>query len=475
MATPCRSRRGIRARDGSAVALAGLRQPVATSARTANPTIQPAVVVTLVRLTQESIVPPVPAPARTPSRAQRRWAYPVAALGFLLVAAVLAMSVLPSKAFVDRSPRCTARAEDGACSAYGPDEGIQFAITPADAQPVEPRLTITGVPTYDDPGDIYFVSVRTPELSLLDWLSTRSNPAADQGSYNDFFATVSPSESVVRGRHAMMTAKQAAEYVALRLAGYPAELTEGDIIVDQIVCLTYNESGTACTSRAPAGEVLRPGDQIVAVDGQEVSRVEELTPILANHQAGDVLDVDVVRSGRRSTEKVTTVAAPGEDARVIIGFMPMDTTTAKLPEDVSIDIDTNLIGGPSAGLAFTLTVLDSLTEGSLLGGNRVAVTGTIAVDGSVGAIGGLPSKAAAVWQQGVRYFIIPASQGYSEVMQATRASHGEVQFIQVSNITEALQVLEALGGDPLKPVSATGGTDDTDATPDAGGLRSDIR
>ena len=77
------------------------------------------------------------------------------------------------------------------------------------------------------------------------------------------------------------------------------------------------------------------------------------------------------------------IESPDEAGKAIIGFVPFDTTSVRLPFEIAFD--TGEIGGPSAGLAFTLTLLDELTEGDLLGGVDVAVTGTMQLDGSVGA------------------------------------------------------------------------------------------
>ena len=100
--------------------------------------------------------------------------------------------------------------------------------------------------------------------------------------------------------------------------------------------------------------------------------------------------------------------SPDEAGKGIIGFVPFDTTSVRLPFEIAFD--TGEIGGPSAGLAFTLTLLDELTEGDLLGGADVAVTGTMQLDGSVGPIGGLPQKVSAVRQAGIEHFIVPAGQ-----------------------------------------------------------------
>jgi PDZ domain-containing protein len=167
------------------------------------------------------------------------------------------------------------------------------------------------------------------------------------------------------------------------------------------------------------------------------------------------VEVEFERNGQAMTGKIETILAPGEDVpRTIIGFRPIDTTTITLPEGLSVDIDTDSIGGPSAGLAFALTLIDELTEGDLMGGQNVAVTGTIDVEGNVGAIGGLNSKASAVRQVGVKYFLVPAGQEgqrYPDNLAGARdAVDGEVEIIPVATLQEALDALVRIGGDPVR-------------------------
>ncbi|NCX59666.1 MAG: PDZ domain-containing protein, partial [Actinobacteria bacterium] len=92
-----------------------------------------------------------------------------------------------------------------------------------------------------------------------------------------------------------------------------------------------------------------------------------------------------------TTVQVELIAAPDDSGRTIIGIMPRDTRTVKTPFEIGIDTDS--IGGPSGGLAFTLALLDELSSGSLTGGTKVAVTGTINGDETVGAIGAVRQKA----------------------------------------------------------------------------------
>jgi len=114
-----------------------------------------------------------------------------------------------------------------------------------------------------------------------------------------------------------------------------------------------------------------------------------------------------------------------------------------------VGINTDRIGGTSAGLAFTLALLDELTPGDLAGGVKVAVTGTISQDESVGAIGALRQKTVAVKASGVTVFLVPASQSEQELSDARAVAGSAVRIIPVANLDEALAALAALGGSGL--------------------------
>ena len=109
---------------------------------------------------------------------------------------------------------------------------------------------------------------------------------------------------------------------------------------------------------------------------------------------------------------------------------------------VDVTIDSGKVGGPSAGLAFTLAVLDVLTPGELTGGHRVAVTGTMALDGTVGPVGGAAQKAITVRDAGYEVFLVP-----SDELDEVEATVGDdLQVIAVDTLAEALEALGSLGG-----------------------------
>lgn len=399
---------------------------------------------------------PVPQLA-APSRKHRLWSIPLATIGTLAVLAPFAATLVPSETFVDKT-RCTEYEEDPPAGQQpkclvSVEEGVEYALVPADAEPVLPRLDISGVPTYDPHGNIYFITIRQPPLTLLDWFATRDNKAARLWSYRDKYGDQTEDQLIQSGQRQMRSAKDNAMYVALKAAGYDVTIKQGDVIIDFLLCLEANEAGTECLQYSPADELLDPGDILKKVDGVDVTIIDDLAQILAGVAAGEEIDIEFERDGVAMSGEIETILAPGEDPpRTIIGFRPIDTTTVELPSGLSVLFKTEGIGGPSAGLAFALSLIDALTEGDLTGGKNIAVTGTIDVEGNVGAIGGLNSKASAVQQVGVKYFLVPVNQGADGLDGIERAREvvgDDVEIIPVATLQDALNALVRLGGDPV--------------------------
>jgi PDZ domain-containing protein len=210
---------------------------------------------------------------------------------------------------------------------------------------------------------------------------------------------------------------------------------------------------------APAHDKLEPGDQILAVDGTDVSDVSEVGPLVQAHRPGDEVDVTYDRNGTTRTAAIVAgkvskdgfscVDAKGSTAgTTCLGITSQEFTTYQFP--VNVGIDTQRVGGPSAGLAFTLAIIDDLTPGSLTGGKQVAVTGTIAPDGAVGAVGGVEQKAITARANGVQLMIVPEAE-----VGAARRGAGDVRVVGAKNVDEALAALRAVGGSEVPPPSST--------------------
>jgi PDZ domain-containing protein len=378
----------------------------------------------------------------------RWWAWAIAVTAVLLLAAIGVASLLPSTLVSDKENQRT-----------GEMQPTPYALTPASADMVNDRIVFgdlpDGVEVFNTSNSFYFVTVTSPRQSVLSWLAGRNDPAIDFLTEEDKFGVRTPTQRREFNLQLMRTAEQEAQYVALTTLGYDVEITPGEVIVQDVICKTPGDDGE-CAEWFPSDEQIDPADRILEADGAALNSVGDLSAVLADKQPGDTVELRIDRPG--DGEQVVTVelaASPDDPNRAIIGFFPFDTAAITLPFEV--DIRTDDIGGPSAGLAFTLAMIDELSPGNLTGPQEVAVTGTISLDGTVGAIGGLTQKVSAVHQNGIKVFLVPASQAeLSDPVRLQRlkdAGRGEVEIIPIANLDEALAALEALGGDPLVTVS----------------------
>jgi PDZ domain-containing protein len=319
---------------------------------------------------------------------------------------------------------------------------------PGSALPVAARLSVEGTDRYPTEGSVLFVTATGSQMSLLGWLLGAVDDDVDVLTYEQRFGPRTPAEQRRIGFQAMYGSKQVAEYVAARLLGLPASFVPGPAVVSETICDDARPPLTAC-------EVLEVGDTIVAIDGTPTPLLRDVPVLLQQRRPGEEVVV-TVRPFRRDTteDRRLVLGSSGEDApRAILGFRPADTRSVELP--YVIDIDTNRIGGPSAGLAFTLALLDELSPGALTGSVRVAATGTIAEDGSVGAVGAVRQKAVAVARAGAEVFLVPTATDPAELAAIRRSLGESLQIIEVGTIVEALEVMGALGGD-LSPLQLDG-------------------
>ncbi len=188
----------------------------------------------------------------------------------------------------------------------------------------------------------------------------------------------------------------------------------------------------------PVADLLVAGDRITQLDGQPITNFEDLVISLSDRRSGDVVALEAVRL---DGSLVTGDVELGSRALERAGLFNAATQfrDAALPFDV--EILTEDVGGPSAGLAFTITVLDVLTEGDLTGGNQIVVTGTMNRDGSVGAIGGVHQKAFAARDADAAVFIVPSAN-----FDEARAAVDDLRIEPVDTLADALAIIGELGG-----------------------------
>ncbi len=194
-------------------------------------------------------------------------------------------------------------------------------------------------------------------------------------------------------------------------------------------------------SDAPAASVLKVGDVVLAVDGQDVATKEALQRLITRHQPGEQVRLTIRRDGRTSTVTPKTIASTeGGTRHAIVGFTP--AIRHDFPFTVRIHLAD--VGGPSAGLAFALGLVDKLTPGALTGGRHVAVTGTIDGSGDVGPVGGVQQKVLGAARSGATVFLVPKD----ECTDARRTAPSSIRLVPVQTLGGAIKALEDLGSNP---------------------------
>ncbi|HEY8092547.1 MAG TPA: PDZ domain-containing protein, partial [Acidimicrobiales bacterium] len=200
-----------------------------------------------------------------------------------------------------------------------------YGVAPGAAQAVAPRVDLSAK-TYDSKGELLFVTVNVPRLSVLGRLVGSLDPDVSVKTARELFGDQTREENRAQNLKLMGYSKETAAYVALKRLGYDVGLTGGGPVIESL-CLEYkdpNDAKSACVRPAPADAVLDPGDAIVAVDGQPVVLAEDVAPLLAGKSPGDVVTVTIVPAGSQERKDVKVPLTTSTDGRTIIGFIPVE-------------------------------------------------------------------------------------------------------------------------------------------------------
>lgn len=311
-----------------------------------------------------------------------------------------------------------------------------YRFAPGALYPTQPLISVEGAPTFDDGGSIDFTTVSSKKVSILELGLAKLDPATEIIDAELVEGGSTAEEIRQLNLEAMNDAKQIAEVVALRQLGYDIEVTGTGAVVRGV------GPGT------PAEGVLETNDTIVAIDGTPVTTAGEAVSTIGAKAPGDTVTLRIEPispegvEGEPYDEVVTLGSRPEDETKAMLG-VSMGTRDTQFDLPVTIAIDSQDVGGPSAGLALSLGIIDVLTPGSLTGGNRVAVTGTIDLDGNIGVIGGIQQKTYLAARSGLKLFIVPAD----EADDARRFAGPDLTIVGVRTIDEALAALAANGGD----------------------------
>jgi PDZ domain-containing protein len=366
-------------------------------------------------VTGDAFPPPSGPPAGTPTAPERR--YPrTSSVVIIIVVSMLGLAVV-----------------------VGSMIRLPYVIfSPGSATPVQPIVSIEGARTYPSKGDLLFLTVSVSNERPNVWRFLQASLSDDDQVVGErqYLGRSTPAEDHRLNVQLMTESQQDAKAVALRYLGYDVPVTGKGAYVVEV------------SKDGPSAGHLRVGDLITAVDGRPIMLADEIGAAVRANPPGTTFTFTVQR-GRGTApieERVTSrTATSGPLAgKAYIGIAP---TTKGLSYEypVDISIDPGPVSGPSAGLAFTLTIVDEMTPGSLTGRQDVAVTGTIDTEGRVGEVGGVRQKTVAAMAAGAKLMLVPRS----EVGEARKRAGSRMQVVGVRTLDEAIDALVAHGGAPV--------------------------
>ncbi len=305
----------------------------------------------------------------------------------------------------------------------------QYLLLPDEARPVAPLVQIAdeGPQAAGDDAGIYMVDILVRRANLLERLMPGLNSGASLISAQAINPHgVSDQQRRQTSSLDMTRSQQVAAAVALESLGYEVEATPSGAEIQTVVPDT------------PAAGRLRPGDVIVEANGRAVETPADLRDAMEPVEPGATVEIAYRRSGGLSEVTLETAPAPDDPGRAVIGIIVQQAATIDLPID--IDIDAGSVGGPSAGLAFALDIVDELGS-DVDQGRLIVVTGELSLDGSVEPIGGIKQKAIGAKEAEADVFVVP--EGNAE---EAREYAGGIEIVAVESFDEAL---DELGAEPV--------------------------
>jgi PDZ domain-containing protein len=321
------------------------------------------------------------------------------AAGLVLIAVVLALLIVPSS---------------------------EYVFLPDRAHAVAPLVSVQGG---KDPtrGGVYFVDVIVRKATLLERLFGGLHHGADlypAGAVNP--PGVNDAQRRRIDLEDMKRSQEIAAAVALRTAGKKVVLRSTGALVD------------AVDPTLPAAGRIEPDDVITSINGKRITNTTDVFNAMRSVEPGESVRITVRRDKQTLLKRMKTVSSGPPANRAIVGVSIEPAVDIKLPFRVRIDAGS--VGGPSAGLAFALEVLEELGR-DVVHGHTVAATGEIRPDGSVGPIGGIKQKTIGAREAGVDAFLVPAGDNARE---ARRHADG-LRIIPVETFPQALRALATLG------------------------------
>ncbi|MGB7858921.1 MAG: PDZ domain-containing protein [Acidimicrobiia bacterium] len=297
------------------------------------------------------------------------------------------------------------------------------AFGPGPVSDAADAVVASDVDVYPPDGELLMLTVVSQDVNIFEAIIAGFDPTIDLVAKQAVRRSGETDEEY-RNRVLQQMDDSNFRSVAVALDYLGIEMVPIDVVINEFV------------EGVPAAEVLQLGDSIVAVDGVEVHNVSEIGDLLEGSKVGQTVVITVKRDGELMDLDVELAERDDEPGVAMVGVILGELTESPFP----LSLEAGNVGGPSAGMMHTLAIIDTLTEGEMTKGNVIAGTGTIAVDGTVGAIGGIRQKVVAAEAAGASYVLVPVDN-YESALTAER---DHIEIVAIGTLDEAMAFFETL-------------------------------
>lgn len=313
-------------------------------------------------------------------------------------------------------------------------------------------------PTYDTLGEVTVDGSEVPLIAIEDepahpefaeirltTVTSVGNPESLPSWFEVMSAWLSPERSVMPVEAVFpegMTYEQTQEAARIDMENSQQEAIAAALTYLEIPYDSYLEVA-ATLEGGPSEGVIVQGDIVVEAAGEAIGDVTRLRELIAENGVQKPLDITVERDGVRELLQVIPRMSDGPEPVPVIGVL----VSGRYDFPVQVNIQLEKVGGPSAGLAFALGLVERMTDEVIADSLNIAATGTIAADGTVGPVGGTPQKVYGAAKAGAEVMFIPLANCQDVSEPVVRG----VRIVPVRSLGEAIESLELIHEDRDPP------------------------
>lgn len=300
-------------------------------------------------------------------------------------------------------------------------------------------LTVDGQADQEE-GAYQFTTVGMQRATLVNLIYAWMTPFTDVYSDKEVTGGSSDAEYMRINQFYMESSQNMAKYQGLTAAGK-------DITMNYMGVYVLNVADNSTFKG-----VLNIADTVTAVNDKSFESSEELIEYVSSQKIGDQVKVTYEEDGQIKEASGKIIKLENGKNGIGIGLTDRTEVTSSIP----IDFKTEGIGGPSAGLMFSLAIYTQIADPDLRDGRTVAGTGTIDREGKVGDIGGIDKKVVSAAKNGADIFFAPdnpvteemkkanpdAKSNYETALEAAKKIKTDMKIVPVKTLQEAIDYLK---------------------------------